>query len=101
MLLIRFSNDYEKLPERSNGKSATLLLVKRIMLEYQTKHFLQYDTKIRNGYGGNFVLPEKGDYLFLVFQADGAVFTTLRSYSKIKYEYYSSNIGEIFRIAIN
>jgi len=41
---IKFSHRYLKLPPNWEGKKATLLFVREIELEKQTKHFLDFDT---------------------------------------------------------
>ena len=44
MQQLKFSHNYLKLPPSWEGKKATLLFVREIELEKQTKHFLDFDT---------------------------------------------------------
>lgn len=104
MNTIKFSHDYWKLPVGAiNGGIAKLLYVQKIKLEEQTTFFLNYDTTIRqkDELGHAFYpLPDKGDYLLLLFDCDGTIFTTLRRYTEEKSLYYLNNIGNYFQMVI-
>ena len=99
MKKIKFSSKYLKLPDNSNGKDAQLLYAKRISLADQTEWFLRYDT---TQVGGSiYPLPKKGMYILLLFKAeDGAIFTTLRRSTPLKWEYYQKAVGDYFEIVI-
>lgn len=104
---IKFSKrGYCKLP---SAKIAVLSYVTMIQLEKQTKAFLDYDTTyfndngsihVENGSFEKYPLPPRGEYLLLLFIADGAIFTTLRRRTHEKEQYYVSKIGEEFEIII-
>ena len=89
-LKIKFSHNYKKL---NNEKGAHLFDVYPILLEDQTKGFIDYDTE------GIYKLPERGAFLCLVFKGiNGTIFTTLRRMTSKKYEYYLDNKMEWFTI---
>jgi len=93
-LTIKFSKDYPKLPKHPE---AILLYAKWILLENQTKAFLDYDTTASDG--TKYPLPKKGKYLMLLFKAgDGALFTTLRRWTQRKQDWYYSKQGKVFQI---
>ena len=94
-LSLAFTEDYDKLPENSFGRHATLLLVKKISIEKQTQALKGYDSKIRNE-TRYYHLGEQGDFLFLLFDLDGTLFTTIRPHNDQKQTYYTANIGNPF-----
>jgi hypothetical protein len=93
---LKFSHDYYKLPPNWENTKAILLEGIKVKLEQQTEQLLEYDTQIREppnkAHGiDHYTLPDKGDYLLLIFQHEtGAVFTTLRRWTKQKEEYYAN-----------
>jgi hypothetical protein len=100
MTSIKFSHDYDKLPINANGKTALLLDVHTILLEHQTKAFLEFDTRIRGG-NEHYPLPDKGEFLLLLFEVSGGgIFTTLRRSTPEKKAYYYGKRGEAFTIEV-
>ena len=95
---IKFSHKYAKLLHPDTGRpivNAMLLQVLDIKLEELSRHFIAYDTD------GIYKLPDKGEYLMLIFQkGDDDIFTTLRRKTPNKNEYYRSKVGEYFEIII-
>jgi len=79
--------------------SARLIEVLNIKLESLSKDFLDYDTD-----WGKYPLPQKGDYLMLIFQkpeSEGTdLFTTLRRQTPQKEEYYRNQIGKTFGVEV-
>ena len=112
---IKFSHHYEKLREAEiaeEGGNACLISVCKVNLEDLPKGFLWWDTLYYVlGKGGkreerHFKLPEKGEYLLLVFSEKFSyiLFGTLRSpYGKWgdKQMHYQSMIGKEFEVEIN
>ncbi len=98
MNAIRFSHEYLKLPEKWVGKEASLLLVREVKLEKLSKAFLYYDTAYTDTDGTikQYPLPKTGDYLLLLLEADGCIFTTLRRKTGNKLEYYLAGVGQKF-----
>jgi len=99
MKKIKFSEDYEKLPNDWNGTQATLIAVypeKVETIKNKYTAFWKYDTKVRGQdkyYPLNFE-----DAIILVFlhHNTGRLFPTIRRNYKQKFDYYSSSIGETF-----
>jgi len=96
---IKFSNDYEKLPQNWEGTQAKLIAVypeKTSFIKNGLTAFWNYDTKIR---GKNERYPlDFEDALILVFihLNTGVPFTTIRRNYQQKFEYYANSIGETF-----
>lgn len=94
---ISFSHVYSKLTldDYHTISSAKLIQTLIVNLEDLSYHFKQYDTD-----RGKFKLPESGKYIMLMFLKDNNknIFTTLRSYTGSKYEYYNSKVGQEFQI---
>lgn len=104
--IIKFSHDYEKLPENAHGKEAELLLAEEIRLEDQTEAFLKYDTRTDASDDAEenekyYKLPNKGEFILLVFCCNGTIFTTLRRSTPQKLGYYKSQVGDFFKIQIS
>jgi len=95
---IRFSKSYRKLPPEANGKIAILLVAQPVMLENQTKHFLDYDTLAKDG--TRYELPAKGQYIVLGFSCAGTFFTTIRRFTPEKWKYYEGSVQKEFLIEI-
>ncbi len=97
---ICFSKSYLKLPEDANGRTALLLDVHNILLEYQEPAFLEYDTRARDG--TKYELPEKGAFLLLIFElVNGGIFTTMRRWTPKKDKYYRSMRGLGFEVVVD
>ncbi len=97
MRLIKFSHQYAKLRCINAGMEAKLVEVLEVNLKDLSKAFLDYDTD-----NGKYKLPNSGKYLMLIFEAEGGLFTTLRSmYPEKKKEYYRALISEEFKVLIN
>lgn len=105
MLRIKFSHPYQKLIGEPGHiiKTAKLLGVFPIRLEYQGPELLSYDTD-----NGKFRLPKKGLYIMLFFEkpCEGGLsgrnlFTTLRpAWPGHKVDYYKRKIGMDFEIIL-
>lgn len=96
---IRFSHDYMKLPPHWEDTTAKLIAVTptRIgFLRVRMPKLLAYDTKFR-GEPGNYALNFE-DALLLTFVHDitGVIFTTIRSFSIGKMEYYDRLVFDTF-----
>ena len=98
MNVIRFSKIYMKLPAGAAGKQATLLYVREVELGKQRGWFLDYDCTAIDG--SRYELPQVGRYLLLLFELEGAIFTTLRRSTPDKAEYYKRERGNKFIVAI-
>ena len=97
--IIRFSYPFSKLFHNSALlDEARLLQVVRIKLEDLTQEMRDYDTDF-----GKFPLPQKGDYIMLIFQNryTGGLFTTIRRETPSKLEYYQGAVGEWFDLDIS
>lgn len=89
--VIKFSHNYRKLGGQSQ---ATLLAVLPVQLERLSREFRDYDTE------GVYRLPPTGNYLLLLFQREGGLFTTLRSSDARKIDYYKSLVGQVFDLVV-
>lgn len=99
MNTIKFSADYEKLPENWEGTKAMLISVVptpvRIIKEEMTA-FWKYDTKYRGReefYHLNF---KEALILVFIHLNSGLPFTTIRRNYQQKLEYYTESIGDTF-----
>ncbi|MBE7413393.1 MAG: hypothetical protein HS129_15255 [Leptospiraceae bacterium] len=106
---IKFSHTYMKLFEYDEipVKEAQLLEVLNIELEKLSGYFITYDTIFWDEgemHPDLYPLPEKGDYLLLIFEKISApnrdIFTTLRRYTQEKEKYYRDSIGKVFDVVI-
>ena len=101
MKIIKFSEDYEKLPQNWNGTLATLIAVypeKVETIKNRYTAFWKYDTKVRGKdkyYPLNF---EDAIILVFIHHNTGMLFPTIRRNYKQKFEYYSASIGETFKM---
>lgn len=95
--IIKFSKRYKKLTGKTQ---AVLKLATRVLLEYQSPWFLNYDTEAEDG--SHYALPSKGEYILLLFEESyGSIFTTIRRYTPQKYDYYRDQVGKFFTIRID
>lgn len=96
---IIFSHRYRKLLGNDNEiiHKARLIQVLPVDLKDLSKEFLDYDTDY-----GKYKLNFSIQYLMLFFlkEDNNNLFTTLRTKSKRKEEYYKRKIGEEFEIVI-
>jgi len=94
---IKFSHKYKKLknPDGSIVEKVKLLDVWFVNLESISKQFINFDTD-----DGLFQLPEKGNYMALIFlkPSGSDLCITLRSFRPEKFKHYRSKIGEEFQI---
>jgi len=100
ILKIKFSHDYEKLPEDWEGTQAVLLGMEIIPdMDNWKKRFpqlIELDTKFR-GEEGHYNLDFKeGILLFFIHLNTARLFTTIRRYTPYKQEYYENNIFKSF-----
>ncbi|MBN2567825.1 MAG: hypothetical protein JXB42_00175 [Deltaproteobacteria bacterium] len=99
MRQIKFSEDFEKLPENWNGTQAILIAVypeKVETIKNAIPAFIEYDTKIR---GEDRYYPiDFEDALILVFLHlnTGRLFPTIRRNYREKFEYYTASTRETF-----
>lgn len=101
MNTLKFSANYEKLPEDWQGKTATLigLCVNGELTKFLCEHplFLERDTKIRGG--GNYAMSfDVGIILFFIYDETGEVFTTIRPFSNEKIAYYGRCLWQKFEL---
>ena len=101
---IRFSHHYIKL--QGQGSEAVLLAIIPYRIDGNTPEaLLRYDTRypdMRSG-GSSYYELKPGDYVLLLFLGNAGPFTTIRPLNGRygnKLEYYSTRIGEEFRIVI-
>jgi hypothetical protein len=102
-LNITFGHYYLKLPEVSTGMQAFLVRVEHTKLQDLPKAFLDYDTKYfdtKDNTVKHYYLDNLTEVLVLYFIHKGQLFTTIRPYTESKYEYYHSNIGNMFKVVI-
>ena len=91
---IKFSSDYQKLPLYANGTQAKLIGVTNANVKYLKEalpQFIRYDTVKRTQnrkteyYNLDF---DMGIILTFIHINSGLPFTTIRRYTKQKYDYY-------------
>lgn len=104
---IKFSSDYQKLPLYANGTQATLIGITTANVKYLKEalpQFIRYDTVKRTS-------NRRTEYYNLDFDVcivltfihinSGLPFTTIRRYTKQKYDYYKSLEWKTLLIEIN
>ncbi len=99
-LTIKFSEDYEKLPENWEGTYAMLagiLCVNINWLKEDNPKFIEYDTTFRGKKGSYPLNFEKGMILTFIHES-GKVFTTIRREYPSKLDYYDSKMGCDFKL---
>jgi len=99
---IRFSHDYEKLPENWEGTQAVLLAVSYIPdLEQFFRRFPQMreiDSKLR-GKDEYYLFGFKEAILLIFLHLNSSkLFSTIRRYTEWKYEYYKQSLNETFTL---
>ena len=103
-LIIRFSNDYYKLPDDWQDKKAILIAASYCpdmqALEKELPAFIEFDTVIRTDdpmsaerYPINF---KEGIILVFVTKQEGKMFTTIRRYTPEKMKYYEGSVWKTF-----
>ena len=103
---IKFSHHYWKLKEVKNGDKAWLLEADKINLEFITPTLREYDTLYfdKEDEKKYYPLPDKGDYLLLLFvianKQTPTLFTTIRRWTPRKSLYYYSKKGTMFQVEI-
>lgn len=102
--MVRFSNNYLKLPEKWPNTEALLLAVVNVP-EFETfkkenPAFIEYDTAYTyKGEKKNYPLEMKeAIVLVLIHKKSGVPFTTIRRYDKGKYEWYLRQVGKNIQI---
>lgn len=100
-LKLKFSHDYEKLPETWQGTQARLMAVipnKTSYIRNALTAFYNRDVTFR-GEKGSYPLDFE-DALILIFlhYNTGQLFSTIRRDHPAKKAYYESNIGETFTL---
>jgi len=100
---LKFSYDYDKLPENWEGTHAILLGLHKVegMEEFRKScpQFIEYDTKIRNSSEHYPLGFKEGLILFFFHLNSSKLFTTIRRYTPSKYTYYNDSIMETFVLA--
>lgn len=96
---IKFSADYEKLPLNWNGTFAKLVKIEPKRFSELDPAFVEFDSRYRGGVG-HFEFTSKYDRVILLtfVHFSGVTFTTIRSYSADKLEYYLKNINMQFEM---
>lgn len=102
MKKIKFSNEYFKFMNMFSQeyKEAKLLLALRIKYTDLSAFFVKYDTLYGEiGDLKNYELP-KTDLILLLFISDNTqqLFSTLRRFTPIKWDYYKKSEGEMFEV---
>lgn len=101
--ILKFSEDYVKLPADWEGSNAVLIGVWETTMEIllQMPDFLNYDCQIANS-DEFYQLSRDPDNWMLVLSfihmETGMPFTTIRNSKPDKKKYYSESIGEIFEL---
>lgn len=99
---IKFSYNYFKL--YGAGSTAKLLQVIKTNKRRLSKEFIEYDTKyyqikFNQQVIGHYILPP-GKLLLLIFKSGDVVFTTVRTWTQEKENYYLAGVGQEFEIKI-
>ena len=98
--IIKFTHTYAKLLGKDDKPItyAKLLDVIPRRMEDVSSELIAWDTD-----QGTYKLPQKGQYLMLIFMKPGKkdTFCTFRRHTQAKEEYYRKSLGEIFYIQIN
>ena len=97
---IKFSFDYEKLPEIWEDSMAVLVSVCNIDSQIldDNPSFLKYDTKHR-GHNQFYEINFFDGILLLFYHPNSnSVFTTIRSFNPGKFQYYYDLIGKEFNL---
>lgn len=99
MLNVKFSNDYIKLPLNWNGTHAKLVRVEPKKFSDLDPVFVEFDSRYR-GQEGHYLFDFKYDKcIVLTFvHESGVEFTTIRSYTADKLEYYLKNLNLMFEL---
>lgn len=108
MKKIRFSHDYKKFEglihtkdPLSDNMKVLLLNVLKINYKDLSGEMIKYDAEYKGEYGMKMYELPKGDLILLIFQTNyGKIFTTIRRYTKEKWDYYKKSEGEIFKLEI-
>ena len=98
---IKFSHDYQKLPEVWEGTQAVLMAVKREYidnLKLANPAFIKYDITFRDGKGTYALDFKDGLILFFIHLHTGLPFTTIRRWTPDKHAYYNHAIGQTFTL---
>lgn len=100
--VIKFSHRYPKLLNFKGQyiDKARLLNVSIVNIAELNPEFLRYDTN-----NGQYKYPKSGTFILLLFFKLGEgvngstnLFTTLRTFEAVKYDFYSRNIGATFSV---
>jgi hypothetical protein len=100
MKSIKFSHDYQKLPEKWEGTKAMLMALTCGNIEELEKElpgFLKYDTTFR-GEEGRYPLDFKDAIILFFVHESGKPFTTIRREYPSKYNYYFESCGDWFEL---
>jgi len=100
---IKFSSEYLKLPKNSNGTQAVLIGVTTANIKYletALPQFISYDTTKIDGtkYEFNF---DVAIVLVFIHINTGLPFTTIRRYTKQKFDYYKGLEWKTLQIELN
>jgi hypothetical protein len=100
MHTIKFSDDYDKLPMKWEGTQAILIGIMYCPdirgLKKRLPQLINYDTSYRGKYGRYELNFSEGIILSLFHINSCIPFTTIRRYTKDKYDYYNKCLGETF-----
>jgi hypothetical protein len=102
MRTIRFSHpDYEKFQKihKKPPFTATLLQVFLLQNDDVSEWFREYDAKYFTEEGADYYpLQGSRSWIVLLLEADGSLFTTMRSATTSKLRYYRNSQGEKFLV---
>ena len=101
---ITFSHKtYDKLKEIETKKPVTLLEVFNKTTSYMSDAFKNYDTTYRDKSGRKkqFKLHNGMNIILLLQDSNGTIFTTVRSYTVKKFNYYMYMRGKEFKLTIS
>lgn len=97
---IRFSEDYEKLPEVWKGTQAKLIGIfesNTTYLKNTMPSFVIYDTKYRNKNECYGLVPDTPVIILMfIHYNNGKPFTTIRKNTEFNFNYYNDRLGQTF-----
>ena len=101
VLKIKFSRYWDKLRD-FNSNEAILVSVEVKKLNEISSGFIEKDSRFTNksGYVEYYKFNFNKSIILLFESFDGYKFSTIRSYSDSKFQYYKKNEGKVFKLEI-
>ena len=96
---IKFNRVYSKFIDpvsHRRCKVATLIEVIPYHYEDLSPAFKLYDIA-----GSNYIIPDEGECIIVIFRTNYGIFTTLRNLTEANLKFYRSKVGERFKIIID